>query len=128
MFVIASYQVSTSPSWTCFIDGNALISDQFPAGPGGGERICWLQNIVNKTTPSNLTVVASGTNDSPFLFDRIEYIPDASVNLGNATVVVNAYDDQIHYDSGWKNLAGVGMETSVLGASMTFDFVGALRL
>ena len=52
-----------------------------------------LQNIVIKPTPSNLTVVASGTADSPFQVS-------ISTILDNASVVVDAFDDQIHYDSG----------------------------
>ena len=75
--------------------------------------------------PSNLTVVASGTKDSPFLFDYIQYVPDASTILDNATEVVDAFDSQIKYNSGWNKLGTTGMQTSVQGASMTFDFVGA---
>ena len=43
-------------------------------------------------------------------------------------MVVDAFDDQIHYDSGWNRLESVGMQTSTQGASMTFDFVGAFRV
>ena len=79
------------------------------------------------TMPSNLSVVASNTADGLFLFDSIFYEPDASTILDNATILVEAFDSQIQYDSGWKR-GNTGMETSVQGASMTFDFVGALRL
>ena len=86
-----------------------------------------MNGILPKATPSNLTVKASGTTDKPFLFDRIQYEPDASVILDNATVVVNAFDDQIAY-TGWSPLSDMGMETSVQGSSLTFDFIGAFRL
>ena len=101
--VIGIFLSSTLPSWTCLIDG------------------------YTKPTPSNLTVVASGTKDSPFLFDYIQYVPVASTILDNATVVVDAFDSQIQYDSGWNNLGTTGMQMSVQDASMTCDFVGALH-
>jgi len=85
-----------------------------------------VNNIASKTTPTNLTVVASGTTDNSFLFDHIRYTPDASVLLDNATVVVDAYDDQIHYSSQWQPYADIGMETTGK-ASLTFDFIGALN-
>ena len=79
-------------------------------------------------TPTNLTVVASGTSDGPFLFDYIKYVPDATVLLDNATVVVDAYDDQIHYSEGWTPYESIGLEASGKEASLTFDFIGALLL
>ncbi|KIM42024.1 hypothetical protein M413DRAFT_27552 [Hebeloma cylindrosporum] len=122
--VIASFVGSGLPSWTCFIDGNALISNVVPQVTASSVEICSLQNIVIKATPSNLTVNASGSDDRPFLFDRIQYALDPSVIMDNATVVVDAFDNQIHYDSGWSKLGSIGMETSVRGSSMSFDFVG----
>jgi hypothetical protein len=86
-----------------------------------------LDGIVPKATPSNLTVQVSGTTNNPFLLDRIQYEPDDSVILDNATVVVDAFDDQVSY-AGWSTLGGIGMETSMQGSSLTFDFVGAFRL
>ena len=126
MYVIGSFLTSTPPSWTCFVDGFALISNNISETNLNNVKICSLQNI--KTIPSTLTVVASGTTpNNPLVFDRIQYTPDPSVILDNSTtVVVDAFDDQIHYDSGWSKLGTIGMETSVQGASMTFDFVGAL--
>ena len=121
---------TTLPSWTCYIDGFSLISKNISQVDRlhNNVEICSLEDIVIKPTPSNLTVVASGTTDGPFLFDRIEYAPGASTILDNATIVVDAFDTQIQYDSGWNKLQEVGMETSVQGASMSFDFVGAHRL
>lgn len=127
VYVLGSFLNSTLPSWTCSIDGNALISvnlSQTPL-PINSVEICSLANIT--TMPSNLSVVASNTADGLFLFDSIFYEPDASTILDNATILVEAFDSQIQYDSGWKR-GNTGMETSVQGASMTFDFVGALRL
>lgn len=86
-------------------------------------KLCTLQNI-STTTPTNLTVTASGSTDSPFLLDRIEYIPAANVILDNATVLVPANDSQIQYDSGWSNFRDIGRQTSVNGSTMTFDFIG----
>ena len=81
-----------------------------------------LKNTTTKTTPSNLAVVASGTTDNPFLFDFIYYAPHAGTILDNVTVVVEASDSQIQYNSG-SNISEGQPETSVQGASMTFDFL-----
>jgi hypothetical protein len=128
VYVIGSFLTSTLPTWSCFIDGFALISNNISQVNLNNVEICSLQNIVTKTTPSNLTVVALGTTSSPFLLDHIQYAPDDNTILDNATVVVDAFDSQIQYDSGWNKLGTTGVETSVQGASMTFDFVGALHL
>jgi hypothetical protein len=112
---------STQPSWSCFIDGNAFQNNLHPSN-SSNLNIC-ATNITTKATPSNLTVVASGTTDKPFLVDYIKYIPDASTVLDNATVIIKASDSQIQYDSSW-NISGGQATTSVQGASLTFDFVG----
>ena len=127
MSVIGSFMNSSLPSWTCFIDGNPLISNNFSNFDSNNVEICSLPNITINTTPNNLTVVASGTTDNPFLFDYIQYVPDNSTILDNATVEISALDSQIQYDSRWNmSLVDGQVQTSVQGASMTFDFVGAL--
>ena len=113
---------STQLSWTCFIDGVALQNIP-PSSYFIDVEIC-ASNVTMETTPNNLTVVVSGTIDNPFLFNFIEYISDTSTILDNSTVLVSASDRQIQYDSGW-DLSEGQAETSVQGASMTFDFVGA---
>ena len=128
---MGSLQNSTlQASCTCFLDGNPLPSASILLDLNNVE-ICSVKDIASKTTPSNLTVVASaGVGDGAFLFDRIQYTPDASVLLDNATVVVDAFDDQIHYSSdGWITYqSDLGWQTSGLenAPSLTFDFIGAL--
>jgi len=126
---MASFQNSTLPSWTCFINGKAVISANAFINLNYVE-ICSssVNDVASKTTPTNLTVVASGTSDNPFLFDHIQYVPDASTILDNATVVVDAYDDQIHYSQEWTPYKSIGLEASAKEASLTFDFIGALLL
>ena len=128
MAVIGSFLASELPSWTCLLDGNNTISNIPLTIDLNNAEICSFNDILPKATPSNLTVTASGTTQNPFLFDRIQYEPDDSVILDNATVVVDAFDDQINY-TGWSRFGGtLGMETSVQGCSLIFDFVGAFRL
>jgi hypothetical protein len=92
-------------------------------------ELCALKNIVPKATPRNLTVVASGTTHNPFLFNRVEYAPDASVILDNATIVVNPFDgDIVSSTIGWTTLESGIVETSMPGAFLIFNFVGAFRL
>jgi hypothetical protein len=126
---MGSFLASTPPSVTCYLDGNTLISNNISLVHLNNVDFCSLSGIVPKATPSNLTVVASGTTDNPFLFDRIQYEPDARAILDNATVVVDALDAQkpIEYSSGWSMVGEVVMETSVPGSSLSFDFVGAFR-
>jgi len=127
--VIGSFLTFTLPSWTCYLDGNAFPSNNISLNVHlNNVEICSSNGFVLKDTPRYLTVVASGTIDNPFLFDHIKYEPDASVILDNKTVVVDAFDDHIGYSSGWSSAGGIGMETSVLGSSLNFDFVGAFRL
>ena len=128
MFVIGSSNNTLPPSsWTCYINGNR---DTSPSN--NNVEICSLSNIVdNNTTPVNLTVQALGTSQMPFLLDYIQYAPIGSIP-DNATVLVDAFDTQIKYrdasggnDSGWV-VSGDQVETTLQGASMIFDFVGAL--
>jgi hypothetical protein len=132
VYVIGSFlDTGNMPSWTCFIDGFALISNNISQAdiPKNNVEMCSLQNIVVKTTPSNLTVVvADDTFVASFVFDYIKYVPISGAILDNATVIVEAFDTQIQYSSGWNKVGTIGMETSVQGASMTFDFVVALCL
>ena len=126
--VIGSFLKPTIPSWMCFIDGFTLTLNSISQVNQNNVEICSLQNIVIKSTPSNLTVVASATFDGPFLFDHVQYALSASTILDTATVVVDVFNDQIHYDSGWSKLGSTGMEMSVQNALMTFDFMGAFCL
>ena len=129
MSVIGSFPDihASTPSWSCFINGFAISSSITPGINRNNWELCALQNI-STTAPTNLTVTASGSTDTPFLLDRIEYIPTASVILDNATVLVPGNDTQIQYDSGWSNFRDIGRQTSVNGSTMTFDFIGAPRL
>ena len=123
---------SPLPSWTCYLDGNVVLSNNISAGllNKNNVEICSLSGIVRapEATFSNLTVVASSTTGSQFLFDRIQYEPDATVILDNATVVVDAFDSHIDYSSGWTTPGQLGWETSVQNSTLNFDFVGAFRL
>jgi hypothetical protein len=128
MSVIGSFSniyASTIPSWSCLINGSLIPLSSSSTIPGVNRNnwlLCSLQNI-STAAPTDLTVTASGSTDIPFLFDRIEYIPAASVD--NATVLVQENDGQIQYDSGWNDFEDIGKQTSVNGSTMTFDFVGA---
>jgi hypothetical protein len=128
--VIGSFLAPTvPPSWTCYLDGNAFPSKNISLNVNlNNVEICSSSGLAPKDTPRYLTVVASGTVDSPFMFDHIQYEPDASAILDNATVVVDAFDGQIEYSSGWSSAGEIGMETSVQGSYLIFDFVGAFRL
>ena len=129
MAVIGSFHPPELPSWTCYLDGNAFPSNNISLSVNlNNVEICSSNGFALKDTPRNLAVVASGTVDSPFMFDHIQYEPDASVILDNATVVVDAFDDQIEYSSGWSSAGEIGMETSVQGSFLNFDFVGAFHL
>ena len=128
MAVVGSFQASELPSWTCYLDGHNLINNIPLNIDLNNVEICSLNGILPNATPSNLTVKASGTTDNPFLFDRIQYEPDARVILDNATVVVDAFDDKIEYSSGWTTPGEIGWQTSVQGSSLNFNFVGAFRL
>ena len=119
------------PFWTCLLNGNTYNSTAgpfiFDLGAVNTTVLCQFQNIT--TSPSNLTVVASGTTGTPFLFSHIEYAPAASTILNNATVAIFPLDRQIQYGSGWNKLDPndyqVETSTQLEGATMAFDFVGA---
>ena len=124
---------SLMPSWFCYLDGNLFPPNDTSKFLGinlNNVQICSLSGIVRapSATSSNLTVVASGTTDSPFLFDYIQYEPDATVILDNLTISVDAFDGDIGYSSGWTRLDPFGFVTSVQNSSLNFDFVGAFRL
>jgi hypothetical protein len=127
--VIASFPGATS--WTCYLDGNVFPSNDISQFLNlNNVEICSLSGIVRapEATSSNLTVVASGTTGNPFLFDHIQYAPDATVVLDNATILVDAFDGHIGYSSGWTTPGEIGWQTSVQGSSLNFDFVGTFRL
>ena len=129
MAVIGSFHASKLPSWTCYLDGTAFPSNNISLNVNlNNVEICSSSGFAPKDTPKHLAVVALGTVDSPFMFDHIQYEPDARAILDNATVVVDAFDDHIKYSSGWSSAGEIGMETSVQGSFLNFDFVGAFRL
>jgi len=128
---MGSFQAFKLPSWTCYLDGYVIPSNNISSHSNmNAVEICSQKGIIRvlQATFSTLTVAASGTADNPFLFDRIQYEPDATAVLDNATVVVDAFCDQIQYGPGWNKLGTTGMMTLDQGASMTFDFVGAFHL
>ena len=140
MAVLGTLQAFKEPSWTCWLDGNPFSPNTTTNLTLNRVDVCEFDDILSSATSNhNLTVVASGTTDNPFLFDEITYVPDDSTILDNATVAVDAFDDQIQYDSEWTKLGieigteigpevvFMGTQTSVQGASLTFDFVGALH-
>ena len=119
------------PPWTCYLDGNLFPSNDTSNMLGlNNVEFCSLSGVVRppSATSSNLTVVASGTTDNPFLFDHIQYEPDATVILDNVTILVDAFDGDIGYSGGWTTRNPFGFETSVQNSSLNFDFVGAFRL
>ncbi|KIM37680.1 hypothetical protein M413DRAFT_13139 [Hebeloma cylindrosporum] len=119
-----SFHASKLPSWTCYLDGNAFPSNNISLSVDlNNVEICSSKNLALEDTPRHLAVVASGTVDTPFMFDHIQYEPDASIILDNATVVVDAFDVHIEYSSGWSSASDIGMETSVQGSFLNFDFV-----
>ena len=129
MTVIGSFLTSTRPSVTCYLDGNIFSSNTISHIHLNNVNFCSRNGIVPSATPSNLTVKASGTTGNPFLFDRIQYEPDDSVILDNATVVVDALNTQIVLqDIGWSRLESIGVETSVQGSYLNFYFIGTFRL
>jgi len=125
--VMGSFLASTPPSVTCYLDGILFFSNNISLSHLNNVNFCSLNGIFPSATPSKLTVKASGTTGNPFLFDRIQYEPGASVVLDNATVVVDASDGKIGY-SGWSTLDGLDLGTSVQGSYLIFDFIGAFRL
>ena len=129
-------QAGTVAGSCSIVDGNDLTTTltesltEYSSSANNNIYFCELESET-ETTPSQLTVTASGTFDNPFLFDYIQYTPVASTNLDNATVMVQPFDSQIQYNSGgWtiNTSATPGfVETWVrngLNPSMTFDFVG----
>lgn len=132
MSVIGSL-VNPSSFWICYLDGNSIPSNNISGTSNlNNVEICSLSGIVRArgAKVTNLTVVAS-SNGNSFLFDRIQYEPDATVTgiLDNATIVVDAFDGDIRYSSGWTAVgdAGDGLGTSVQNSFLNFDFVGAFR-
>ena len=121
---------SVLPSWTCYLDGNAFLSTNISQLLNlNNVEICSLSGFIRDNISSiNLTVLAAGTVENPFLFDHLEYKPDATVITDNATVLVDAFDGDIEYSSGWTPSGDFGWETSVQGSTLNFDFVGVFRL
>ncbi|KIM39433.1 hypothetical protein M413DRAFT_29182 [Hebeloma cylindrosporum] len=124
--VMGSFQNSAPPSYTCYIDGNAIYSPGFIQGSKlFTDALLCLYFYTKSINSINLTVTASGTTDNPFLFSRIDILPDASATLDNATVMVDTLDPQIHYSTGWNHTPAGFATTSERGASLTFDFIGS---
>jgi hypothetical protein len=90
-----------------------------PSLPTISNNWIYCQNFKLTDGPHTLTLNATG-REKTFWFDRIEYAPSATVPLENKTISVSGPGDEaFHFSAGW----GFG-QTSQLGASMTFDFVG----
>jgi hypothetical protein len=103
------------------VDGVQIGSyiSRSPLLPTTSNNWIYCQNYKLKDGPHTLTLNATGT-EKTFWFDRIEYVPSATVPLDNKTIsLASPSDGDLHFSAGW----GFG-QTSQQGAHMTLDFVG----
>ena len=121
-----------TPAGSCSVDDGFVFNiSKYSLSASNNVYFCGQSQIETHRAPNQLTVIASGTFDNPFLFDYIRYTPVANTIFDNATVMVQPFDSQIQYNSGgWtiNTSATPGfVETWVqnaLNPSMTFDFIG----
>ncbi len=111
-------QNTSTMDWTCFVDGISL-GKTFPSKDfyENHRMLCLLNTIVDG--PHTVTVNATVGENQTFWFDKIQYIPSASVSLENKTIQLDSSDPAILYGSGWS-----ASETQTNGAQVGCNFFG----
>lgn len=111
-------QNTSTMDWTCFVDGISL-GKTFPSKDfyENHRMLCLLNTIADG--PHTVTVNATVGENQTFWFDKIQYIPSASVSLENKTIQLDSSDPAILYGSGWS-----ASETQTNGAQVGCNFFG----
>lgn len=120
--MVVGTQFSTSmPQWTCSIDDEEL-STSLNTSDGNNLHLC-ASTLADGT--HNVVLNISATEDEPFWFDYIQFLPSADMSLDQADVVYGTDDSLIQCDSQWDPMK-VGTMTMKKGSTMSFDFNGTL--
>ncbi|CAA7265154.1 unnamed protein product [Cyclocybe aegerita] len=111
--------------WECLIDGKPLASSASVAAvvPENNWRFCEWDDLPAGPLHTVTFNVIGGTGGRGFFFDRIDYSPTAGSMRSNQSVIIAASNPRISYSPSWRPL-GLNKMTSVLEATMSFDFVG----
>ncbi|KAF9559301.1 hypothetical protein CPC08DRAFT_637960 [Agrocybe pediades] len=121
--VVQMTAAGTDPDWSCSVDGADITKLQANLFPENNFIICSGDSLSDG--PHTITINAIVRQQTTFWFDRIQYIPSASVDLSNATVLVDALDSAVTLSSGWMDMGGIGNMTQQNGAKLTLDFIGS---
>lgn len=110
------------PTWECFVDDITIGATAPFAFAENNWVFCNQDSLVDG--PHVLTVNATVLKNQTFWFDDIQYVPSASVPLGQAAIMVDNLDPQLQYGAGWQALGNSANMTTVPGSIFTYDFIG----
>lgn len=108
------------PQWSCFVDGQPIDQSSNETVGNGQLELCSKANVLDGM--HKLVVNVSATEDTPFWFDYIEYLPSAG-SLNQTDAVYGWDDPMIECDSTWDKKKDWTMTTTT-GSMMSFDFNG----
>jgi len=117
----ASTTTGYDPTWECFVDGVSIGSTKPFTSPENNWRLCDQPTL--KDGPHVLMVNVT-TSGQTFWLDYIWYTPSSSSSKDVANIVVNHFDPDIVYGSGWRSLGGSANMTTVFGSQLRFNFTG----
>ncbi|PPQ97527.1 hypothetical protein CVT26_006530 [Gymnopilus dilepis] len=110
------------PSWNCFVDGSAIGPTPYFQYAENNWSFCNKDSLSDG--PHVITVNATVTSGHTFWFDSIQYVPSASDNLSQKSVLVDNHDSSLQFGSGWAALGGTANLTSVPNSIFTYEFTG----
>ena len=104
--------------WTCSVDNVSLGEASPNADFDENHRmLCLLYPMADGSHSVTLNATA-GANQT-FWFDKIQYVPSASVSLENQTIQFDSADPSIVYGAGWS-----GAQTQTTGSQIGCRFYG----
>ena len=105
--------------WACFLDG-VNVDKTNQTSPGDSEnQLMFCQLLSLWDGPHAVTVSATVGGNQTFWFDKIQYIPSASVSLENKFIQLDQKDPAILYGSGWSSY-----QTQTTGSLLVCNFYG----
>ena len=108
--------------WVCYVD-NANIPSP-PPPPHGAHENQWTLCQISGLADGPHTLTVDITTSRRFYFDYLRYTPSPSASTGNEVVWIPNTDDDLRFDTSWRELQPTGNITVTQAAAFSFEFIG----
>jgi len=116
--VMGTYtQNSGAIDWACLLDGVNIDKSTF--GEETKNHVMFFERSPLLDGHHTVVVTAAVGGNQTFWFDKIQYLPSASVSLENKSIMFQSSDPTILYGSGWSD-----HQTQRTGSVLVCHFYG----